>query len=168
MAATIRSGDVADYRTATTISTERLMLTLLRVEDADEMALVLGDRRLHELIGGHPATLGELRDRCGRLVVGARSPGGVWLNWIVRVRPEGTAVGTVQATITGGVTPMAAVAWVIGVAWQGRGWQPKRPEPSSDGCKVTVSKRSPPISTPITWRRWRSPPGRPTTHGPVA
>ena len=37
-----------------TIGTERLMLTPLRVEDADELAEVLGDPRLHEFIGGGP------------------------------------------------------------------------------------------------------------------
>ena len=41
-----------------TIGTERLLLTPLRIADADEMVDVLADPRLHQFIGGRPATLG--------------------------------------------------------------------------------------------------------------
>jgi RimJ/RimL family protein N-acetyltransferase len=92
------------------------------VADAEELAPVLEDDRLHEFIGGRPLTLPELRDRYGRLVAGSPDAGEVWLNWVVRSRFDETAVGTVQATVAmSSVPPTAHVAWVIGVAWQGRG-----------------------------------------------
>lgn len=44
-----------------------------------------------------------------------------WHNWIVRLAADGTAIGTVQATVA--VAELAAeIAWVIGVPWQGRGY----------------------------------------------
>jgi RimJ/RimL family protein N-acetyltransferase len=107
----------------TTIVTERLGLVPLRVEDAGEMAEVLGDQRLHEFIGGEPDTVAGLRERYARLVAGSPDPDKVWLNWIVRRRSDAQALGTVQATITmrdGEST--ANVAWVIGVDWQNQGF----------------------------------------------
>jgi RimJ/RimL family protein N-acetyltransferase len=110
-------------REAATIWTPRLRLVPLRPDDADEMASVLGDDRLHEFIGGHPVTAAELRDRYTRLAAGALDPGETWLNWVVRGLEDLAAVGTVQATLTtrnGRRT--AHVAWVIGVDFQGRGF----------------------------------------------
>jgi len=109
---------------AAAISTERLELTPLREADAAEMTPVLGDARLHEFIGGTPAGPTELSDRFRRLAAGSGRTDELWLNWIVRLRATGEAVGTVQATVTGGGQPgqAASVAWVIGVPWQGRGY----------------------------------------------
>jgi RimJ/RimL family protein N-acetyltransferase len=104
---------------AETIDTERLVLTPLSVADAEEMVSVLDDVRLHEFIGGRPATLDELRNRYGAMVAGPGRADEAWLNWIVRERVDGTAVGTVQATVT---ATSAAVAWIVGVPWQGRGY----------------------------------------------
>jgi RimJ/RimL family protein N-acetyltransferase len=87
------------------------------------MAEVLGGERLHDFTGGRPATVAELRERYGRLAAGSPDPDVVWLNWIVRRRSDERPVGTVQATLTtrdGRST--AAVAWVIGVKWQGLGF----------------------------------------------
>jgi hypothetical protein len=57
-----------------TIGTERLLLTPLRTEANDEMVDVLADPRLHPFIGGHPATLPELRTRYARLQAGSAAP----------------------------------------------------------------------------------------------
>ena len=107
-----------------TLETDRLRLEPLRVEDAEEMAGVLADPSLYTFIGGEPPTVEELRLRYAAQVVG-RSPDGreQWLNWIVRRRAEGDAIGSVQATV-GEATGVprgtsADVAWVIGVPWQG-------------------------------------------------
>jgi hypothetical protein len=54
--------------------TERLTLTPLTVDDADEMVKVLDDARLHEFIGGHPASLGELHERYRLFLAGALEP----------------------------------------------------------------------------------------------
>lgn len=113
---------MSDYRTASTIATDRLVLTPLRVDDAEEMVRVLDDERLHEFIGGRPAALDELRDRYRRLAAGPENSSEVWLNWIVRHRQQGTAIGTVQATVTDPAHPAASVAWVIGAPWQGHGF----------------------------------------------
>jgi RimJ/RimL family protein N-acetyltransferase len=88
------------------------------------MVSVLDDDRLHQFIGGRPATLDELRDRYRRLVVGANDPSEVWLNWIVRSRRDGVAIGTMQASISTGPEgrSVADVAWVIGVVWQRHGF----------------------------------------------
>lgn len=70
-------------------------LVPLQAEDADEMAAVLGDERLHDFIGGQPATLAELRGRYTQLAAGAPKADEVWLNWIVRRRADSQAMGTV-------------------------------------------------------------------------
>jgi RimJ/RimL family protein N-acetyltransferase len=103
--------------TPETISTARLVLTPLVPADADAMAVVLGDERLHEFMGGQPATREELRARYVRWAFGSGSPDEHWLNWVVRT--GGEPVGWMQATVTGG---SAEVAWVIGVPWQGNGY----------------------------------------------
>lgn len=109
---------------AETIETQRLMLEPLTVEHAEEMAGVLDDARLHTHIGGEPLTLTELRARYARLVSGpAPFHQQGWLNWVVRRRRDAQAVGTVQATVTPGPQgPEAAVAWVIGMPYQGFGF----------------------------------------------
>jgi RimJ/RimL family protein N-acetyltransferase len=71
--------------------------------------------------------LGELRARYERQATG-RSPDGVesWLNWIVRRRDDGRAIGFVQAAISTDPPPPAPVtavlAWVLGVRFQGDGY----------------------------------------------
>jgi RimJ/RimL family protein N-acetyltransferase len=104
------------------IPSARLSLVPLAVTDAEEMVEVLSGDALYAFTGGSPPGLVELRDRYARLAAG-RSPDGSqeWCNWILRREPDGTAVGYVQATITGGGT-RAEVAWVIGVGWQGQGY----------------------------------------------
>ncbi|MFG3040574.1 GNAT family N-acetyltransferase [Streptomyces sp. NPDC048330] len=98
--------------------TARLELRPLRVEHADEMAVVLGDPRLHAFIGGEPDDTERLRARYRRMTAGSPRPDEVWLNWVVRLRDEDRLVGTVQATVVGRT---AEIAWVVGVPWQGRG-----------------------------------------------
>ncbi|MGY0488568.1 GNAT family N-acetyltransferase [Streptomyces sp. WG-D5] len=91
----------------------------LRVAHAEEMADVLGDPALHTFIGGAPDTAEELRARYARMVAGSPDPAVVWLNWVVQLRDAGRLVGTVQATVGDGV---AEIAWVVGTAWQRRGF----------------------------------------------
>lgn len=105
----------------TAVRTRRLDLTPLAVADADEMSEVLADPALHLFIGGAPLSRAELLARYGRLAAGSPDPATVWANWTVRLRSDGRAAGTVQATVTdGGRT--AEIAWVIGTPWQGRGF----------------------------------------------
>jgi RimJ/RimL family protein N-acetyltransferase len=106
------------------IVTGRLTLTALTIQDADEMVGVLNDERLHEFVGGRPDTITELRDRYRRFVAGPTEGSDIWLNWIVRSTHDGAAIGTVQATVStlSDARTVADVAWVIGMAWQGRGY----------------------------------------------
>jgi RimJ/RimL family protein N-acetyltransferase len=99
-----------------------LVLKPLAESDADAMVSVLSSPKLYTFIGGEPPTLDGLRARYARLAVG-RSPDGSqeWVNWIVRRAEDGVAVGTVQATVSDDGR-RADVAWVVGSAWQGRGY----------------------------------------------
>jgi RimJ/RimL family protein N-acetyltransferase len=114
----------ADLVTARRLESERLVLDPLRPEHADELAPVLDDISLHRFIGGEPGGAEELRARFERQVVG-RSPDGRerWLNWTVRERSSGGAVGTMQATVTSEGRPVVAeLAWVIGASRQRQGF----------------------------------------------
>ena len=91
------------------ITTQRLLLTPLRPEDAEPMAGVLADERLHEFIGGRPAGDAELRSRYRRLAAGSPDPGEAWLNWIVRLSATREPVGTVQ--------PPSSAATSAGMRW---------------------------------------------------
>jgi RimJ/RimL family protein N-acetyltransferase len=104
-----------------TIVTDRLTLTPLVPEDAEEMFDVLDDERMHEFTGGRPLTPAELRTRYERLAVGHSDDGTeLWFNWIVRLTETKTPVGVMQATVASG-GPTADIAWEIGVPWQGQG-----------------------------------------------
>ena len=106
------------------ITTQRLQLEPLAVHHAGEMAEVLDDPRLHEFIGGEPLTVEEMRRRYEHLVAGpAPFHQEWWLNWIVRRRRDGQAVGYVQATVTPGAAGLrASIAWVVGMPYQGFGF----------------------------------------------
>jgi RimJ/RimL family protein N-acetyltransferase len=113
----------ATWPAAEVIGTTRLLLEPLRTDHAAEMAAVLDDERLHAFIGGRPATPEELHARYVRLVAGHSADGWQgWLNWVVRHRPSGVAVGTVQATLRTNGTVTAELAWVITTAHQRRGY----------------------------------------------
>jgi RimJ/RimL family protein N-acetyltransferase len=104
------------------IETGRLLLEPLRPEHAAEMAPLLADPALYVYTGGDPPSEAELGERYERQARGRPADGReLWLNWIVRERTDGLAVGYVQATVEpdGGV---AEVAWVVATAFQGRGY----------------------------------------------
>lgn len=107
-----------------TVRTARLDLLPLRVEHAEEMAVVLSDPALHTFIGGTPLSATDLRARYERLVAGSPDPVVSWCNWVLRLRAESCLVGTVQATVTEGHPSghHAEIAWVVGTPWQGRGF----------------------------------------------
>lgn len=108
---------------AVPLDTERLRLTPLAPDDADELFRVLDDGRLHVFTGGRPDTIDELRARLAAWEP-ERSPDGreAWLNWLVRSADDRRVVGTMQATVErdpGG--SRGVVAWTVGVAEQRRG-----------------------------------------------
>ena len=114
----------AHSMTARWLASERLVLEPLRPEHAVELAALLDDAAVHQFIGGEPENAEELRARIERQAVG-HSPDGRqrWLNWAVRARTSGDALGTMQATVTGDATEsVAEVAWVIAPSHQGQGF----------------------------------------------
>ena len=115
-----RPAAVSDARAAVRLDAGELTLDPLEVGDADELAPLLDDPALHEFTGGRPLSKPELETRYRRLVRGApEGSGATWLNWTIRRRADGRAVGTAQATVTGDV---AALAWVVAREWQGHGY----------------------------------------------
>lgn len=83
------------------------------------MVGVLSDHRLYSFTGGEPPDLETLRERYRSQVAGPSRCGETWHNWVVRQCDSGGAVGFVQATVTGDT---ADVAWIVGPAWQRRGY----------------------------------------------
>ena len=117
----------ADLPDAVPLETLRLTLEPLRVDHAEEMTAVLADSSLYAFTGGEPPSLSELRARY-ELQASGRSPDGAeaWLNWIVRRRDDGHAIGFVQAAISTDPPPpapaTAVLAWVLGAGYQGMGF----------------------------------------------
>jgi RimJ/RimL family protein N-acetyltransferase len=104
------------------LRTERLNLDPLTVAAAETMVEVLSDPGLYEFIGGAPPDLLALRDRYIHQVEGVSSDGRErWLNWVLRERASGSAVGYVQSTFVLR-TGVADLAWVVGTAFQRRGY----------------------------------------------
>jgi RimJ/RimL family protein N-acetyltransferase len=104
------------------IESARLRLEPLATGHAQEMARVLESAALHQFTGGTPDTPEELRARYERLTAGSGEPLVDWLNWVLRVRATGALAGAVQATVRHGRRdPIAEVAWVVGIPWQGAG-----------------------------------------------
>jgi len=105
------------------VPTPRLLLEPLAVRHAAQMVEVLAAPQLYRFTGGSPPTLPELTERYERLVAGPGRRGEGWLNWVIRQREDQQLAGTVQATVTTGPAGLrAAVAWVVGAPWQGRGY----------------------------------------------
>ena len=117
-------GALDDWPQASTLETARLSLEPLTVDHAEEMAPLLDDAQLFGFTDGGPCTLDELRARYQRQVTGwSPDRRARWLNWIVRERGSGQAVGTTQATITvDGDRVIGELAWVVGSRYQRRGY----------------------------------------------
>jgi RimJ/RimL family protein N-acetyltransferase len=103
------------------IDTPRLRLTPIEAADAAEMANVLADEALYTFIGGTPPTADELEARYRGWLLGAPRVGEAWHNWVIRLAESGAAVGHLQATLVD-AGRAADIAWVVGTAWQGRGY----------------------------------------------
>lgn len=99
----------------------RLRLEPVSVAHAEPMAVVLADPLLYIVIGGEPPDLPALRRRYLRWEIPLSDDGGEgWLNWIVL--HDGHPVGTVQATVSREPEPVAELAWIVGVAFQRKGF----------------------------------------------
>lgn len=115
-----------------TIYTRRLVLEPLQVEHAEVMATVLLDRRLHEFIGGEPATVEQLRADYQRRLEGPDETGVSWCNWVGRERESQRLIGTGEATIRQTAEGLVAeIAAIVAVPWQGQGM-------ASEGAEALV------------------------------
>jgi ribosomal-protein-alanine N-acetyltransferase len=102
--------------------TPRLRLDPQRAGHAPAMFAVLADPRVHTFLpSSPPGDVEALRGRFVRLET-RRSPDGQegWLTWVVFLRPDGPALGTVQATVRAAEADVAHVfhpsAWGQGYA----------------------------------------------------
>jgi RimJ/RimL family protein N-acetyltransferase len=99
------------------IPSERAVLVALRSVDADDLAGLLEESRMREWLRAQDVD--ELRERFATWE-SRRSPDDreSWLNWVVRERQDGRALGWVQATVRDG---SAIVAYAILPAERGAG-----------------------------------------------
>ncbi|WP_427896011.1 GNAT family N-acetyltransferase [Kribbella sp. GL6] len=118
------------------ITTERLTLLPLRVEYAVPMAAVLSDPALYTFTGGEPPTVAALEARYRRQLAGPDRDDEQWLNWVVRYDDQ--LIGYVQATVTGCT---AEIAWVIGTAWQGRGFAKEAAQGLATWLRAGIARR---------------------------
>jgi RimJ/RimL family protein N-acetyltransferase len=103
------------------LTTERLTLTPLTVDDAAGMVAVYADERMFTFTGGVPMDAPTLRRRYEHLAGGWNHDRTErWCNWIVRMADDPTPVGVMQATVAADHA-WGSVAWEIDVAHQGRG-----------------------------------------------
>lgn len=103
------------------LTTARLSLDPLRVEDADELAVLLADHELHRYIGGSPDPPDQLRARVSYQVLGHSADGSErWFNWVLRPMAQPVVVGQLQATVVPS-SDVATLAWLIGSVYQGQG-----------------------------------------------
>lgn len=115
---------MSDWPVAMDIASTRVLLEPLTPEHSVEMVEVLAAPELYEYIGGTAPSGRELRQRYVRQAEG-RSPDGThgWLNWIIRRRDLGDAIGFTQATLTrteAGLT--GDIAWLVDTRHQGDGY----------------------------------------------
>ena len=103
------------------LTTARLRLVPLTAGDAEDLFLVFDDPALGMWTGAtSPADVETLRRRFAAWEAGpSESSSERWLNWTMRRRDDGRAVGHLQSTVVGDT---AAVAWVVGTAFQGQGF----------------------------------------------
>ena len=102
-----------------TIDCQRVVLEPQVAAHAAEMFVVLSDPGLYEYENEPPASVEWLRERFARLERRQSADGTQrWLNWVVRLRKDGS-IGYVQATVF--PTGRAAIAYVLASEYWGRG-----------------------------------------------
>ncbi|MGV0109450.1 GNAT family N-acetyltransferase [Arthrobacter sp. CP30] len=109
---------------AAQLETFRLTLEPLEPQHATEMVPVLAAPELYTFTGGEPPTDDDLCARYQRQS-GGQSPTGDagWLNWVIRTKETGAAIGYVQATLTMDDDGLVAdVAWLVTPSEQNQGF----------------------------------------------
>jgi len=111
-----------EWPSARELVTARLTLEPLQVADAEELASLISDPALYGHIGDPPGEA-DLAARYRRQARGVSDDGRQgWINWVLRLRDGGEAVGVVQATLSERDGVLAGeLAWIIATASQGAG-----------------------------------------------
>lgn len=109
---------------AVQLDTSRLILEPLEPRHATEMVPVLAAPELYAFTGGEPPTEDILRARYQRQSVGHSPTNDAgWLNWVIRTKETGAAIGFVQATLTVDNDVLTAdVAWLVAPPAQNQGF----------------------------------------------
>lgn len=109
---------------AAPLNTSRLSLEPLEPQHATEMVPVLAAPELYTFTGGEPPTDDALRARYRRQSVGQSPTGDAgWLNWVIRSKEPGAAIGYVQATLTMDDDGLVAdIAWLVTPSEQSQGF----------------------------------------------
>ncbi|MGO4725007.1 MULTISPECIES: GNAT family N-acetyltransferase [unclassified Inquilinus] len=105
----------------TTLAAGELRLESLRPDHAAVLFDGFADPGLYRFIPQEPpADAATLRARCERLAA-RQSPAGdqAWLNWAIRIGPEGGYAGLVEVTV--GSAGAADIAYFVFAGCQGRG-----------------------------------------------
>ena len=105
------------------LGTSRLILEALESQHASEMVAVLAAPELYAFTGGEPPAEGTLRARYRRQSVGhSPTDDAGWLNWVIRMKETGAAVGYVQATLAVADDVLVAdIAWLVTPSAQNQG-----------------------------------------------
>ncbi|MFT0846946.1 GNAT family N-acetyltransferase [Actinomycetaceae bacterium L2_0104] len=113
-----------EWPTAELLESRRVSMEPLTIRHAGEMAEVLEEPALYRYTGGHAPSTEELTERYARQVTGRSADGRQgWLNWVVRRRDSGEAIGFTQATLTReGEAVVAEIAWVVNPRHQRNGF----------------------------------------------
>lgn len=104
------------------LHTPCLVLEPQRVAHAAEMFAVLSDPAIYTHENAPPASLAWLTERFARLE-SRSSPDGraFWLNWVVRLGPDGPLIGYVQATVQAG--PPSHRSSLVAYEFHSRYWR---------------------------------------------
>ena len=106
------------------LDTSRLILEPLEPRYTTEMVPVLAAPELYAFTGGEPPSEDNLRARYERQSVGHSPTNDAgWLNWVIRTRETGVAIGYVQATLMVDDDVLVAdVAWLVTPSAQNQGF----------------------------------------------
>jgi RimJ/RimL family protein N-acetyltransferase len=105
-------------------ASERLTFEHLRqvhADEVDEVEHALCEPAVYKFIDGSCPDLSDLRSAFQRMEAGAPAERSAekWLNFLVRVRHNGEAIGRVEATV---IEDYAEIAYLLGPAYWGRGF----------------------------------------------